>query len=130
MYWFIIRGVLDIFFSSIFCWVTVRCLLRSHLYYFVNKVINILWKHLKGAVSKCYTPSQGGSHIDMVYVYMCLPFGKLFHEIWYSDRGFSSEIEEPKLHKLGVFWENKKHRFGQNYVILHLHKPKVSLNSF
>ena len=29
----------------------------------------------------------GGSHIDMVYVYVLLPFGALFREIWYSDRG-------------------------------------------
>ena len=42
---------------------------------------------------------------------MCLPFGALFREIWYSDRGFSSETKEPKLHKLSVFWANccKKH---------------------
>ena len=45
------------------------------------------------------------------YTYMCLPFGALFRRIWYSDRGFSSETREPKLHKLGVFWANycKKH---------------------
>ena len=29
----------------------------------------------------------GGSHIDMVYIYMCLSFGALFREIWYSDPG-------------------------------------------
>ena len=42
---------------------------------------------------------------------MCLPFGALFREIWYSDGGVSSEVMEPKLHKLGVFWANycKKH---------------------
>ena len=42
---------------------------------------------------------------------MCLPFGALFCEIWYSNGGFSSETKEPKLHKLGVFWANycKKH---------------------
>ena len=38
------------------------------------------------------------------YTCMCLPFGALFRKIWYSDRGFSSEAEEPKLDKLGVFW--------------------------
>ena len=45
------------------------------------------------------------------YTYMCLPFGALFHEIWYSDRGVSSEMKEPKLHKLDVFGANycKKH---------------------
>ena len=45
------------------------------------------------------------------YTYMCLPFGALFREIWYSDWGVSSETKEPKLHKLGVFWANycKKH---------------------
>ena len=45
------------------------------------------------------------------YRYMCLPFGALFREIWYSDRWFSSETKEPKLHKLDIFWANycKKH---------------------
>ena len=32
--------------------------------------------------------SGEGSHIDMVYVCMCLTFGALFREIWYSGRGF------------------------------------------
>ena len=41
------------------------------------------------------------------YMYMCLPFGALFREIWYSDGGGgSSETKEPKLHKLGVFLAN------------------------
>ena len=42
---------------------------------------------------------------------MCLPFGTLFREIWYSDGGGSSETKEPELHKLGVFGANycKKH---------------------
>ena len=41
----------------------------------------------------------------MVHI-MCLPLGALFHEIWYSDRWFSSETR-----KLDVFWANycKKH---------------------
>ena len=54
---------------------------------------------------------RGGVLTLTWYTYMCLPFGSLFHEIWYSDRGFSSETKEPKLHKLGVFWANycKKH---------------------
>ena len=30
------------------------------------------------------------------YTYMCLPFGVLFREIWYSDRWVSSEMKEPK----------------------------------
>ena len=40
--------------------------------------------------------NAGGSHIDMVYVYVT---------------AFSSEMKDPKLHKLGVFWVNydKKH---------------------
>ena len=52
----------------------------------------------------------GGSHIDMVYVYVPA-FRALFREIWYSDRGVFIRDEEPKLHKLGVFWANycKKH---------------------
>ena len=57
----------------------------------------------------------GGSDIDMVYVYVPAFWGA-FLQIWYSvitDRGFSSETKEPKLHKLGVFWANycKKHPF-------------------
>ena len=56
-------------------------------------------------------PGGGGVLTLTSYTYMCLPFGALFREIWYSDRGVSSEMKEPKLHKLGVFWANycKKH---------------------
>ena len=56
--------------------------------------------------------SRGGGVLTLTsYTYMCLPFGAIFREIWYSDRGVSSETKEPKLHKLGVFWANccKKH---------------------
>ena len=57
--------------------------------------------------------STGGEGVLTLtwYTYMCLPFGVVFREIWYSDRGFSSETKEPKLHKLCVFWANscKKH---------------------
>ena len=31
--------------------------------------------------------SGGGGLTLTWYTYMCLPFGSLFHEIWYSDRG-------------------------------------------
>ena len=51
--------------------------------------------------------------------YMYLPFGALFREIWYSDRGVSSETKEPKLHKLGVFGAKycKKHPIWSNCVL-------------
>ena len=64
--------------------------------------------------------SPGGGVLTLTwYTYMCLPFGALFREIWYSDRGFSSEIKEPKLHKLGVFGANycKKHPIWSNWVL-------------
>ena len=43
--------------------------------------------------------------------YMCLSFGALFSEIWYSDQGVFIRDEGAQLHKLGVFWANycKKH---------------------
>ena len=49
-----------------------------------------------------YNPGGGGNLTLTWYTYMCLPFGVLFHEIWYSDGGVSSETKEPKLHKLGL----------------------------
>ena len=56
-------------------------------------------------------PGGGGVLTLTWYTYMYHPFGTPFREIWYSDRGVSSETKEPKLHKLGVFWANycKKH---------------------
>ena len=55
------------------------------------------------------------------YTYMCLPFGALFREIWYSDRGggVSSEMKEPKLH-IGVYLGQiiiKSTQFSQNWVL-------------
>ena len=45
------------------------------------------------------------------YTYMCLPFGVLFREIWYSDRWVFIRDEEAQIHKLGVFCADysKKH---------------------
>ena len=43
-----------------------------------------------------------GSHIDLVYV-ICLPFGVLFHEIWYSNRWVFIRDEGAQIQKLGVF---------------------------
>ena len=40
------------------------------------------------------------------YTYMCLPFGALFREIWYSDWRVFIRDKEAQLHKLGVFWAN------------------------
>ena len=53
----------------------------------------------------------GGSHIDMVYVYVPAFWGTFFAKFGIAMGGFSSETKEPKLHKLGVFWANycKKH---------------------
>ena len=49
----------------------------------------------------------GGSHIDKVYVYVPAFYANFGVEIG----GFTSQTEEPKLHKLCVFWANyrKKH---------------------
>ena len=55
---------------------------------------------------------RGGSHIDMVYVYVPAFWGTFFAKFGIAiGGGFSSETKEPKLHKLGVFWANycKKH---------------------
>ena len=62
----------------------------------------------------------GGSHIDMVYVYVPA-FWALFCEIWYSDRGrgVSSETKEPEFHNWVYFWQIivKSIQFGQNWVL-------------
>ena len=56
-------------------------------------------------------PNEGGPHIDRVYIYMLLPFGGYFAKFITAISGFSSEMKEPKLHKMGVFRANygKKH---------------------
>ena len=53
----------------------------------------------------------GGSHIDMVYVFVPAFWGTFSRNMIIAIEGFSSETKEPKLHKLGVFWANycKKH---------------------
>ena len=48
----------------------------------------------------------GGSHIDMVYIYVPAFWGAFFAKFGIASGGFSSEKKEPKLHKLGVFWVN------------------------
>ena len=54
------------------------------------------------------SPGRGSSHVDMVYVYVPAFWGAFSRNFvyMYSDRGFSSETKEPKLHKLDVFWAN------------------------
>ena len=37
---------------------------------------------------------------------MCLPFGVLFRQIWYSDQGGFIRDERAQIIKLGVFWAN------------------------
>ena len=48
--------------------------------------------------------ARGGSHIDMVYVYGPAIWGAFCAKIGKAIWGFSSEMKEPKLHKVGVFW--------------------------
>ena len=76
---------------------------------------------------------DGGALTLTWYTYMCLPFGALFHEIWYSDwGGFSSKMKEPiaKLHKsvyfgqiivkntqFGLSFQNGWEEIGQNIGI-------------
>ena len=45
------------------------------------------------------------------YMCMCLSFGVLFREIWYSDRWVFIRDEGAQIQKLGIFWANygKKH---------------------
>ena len=37
------------------------------------------------------------------YTYMCLPFGVIFREIWYSNQWVFITDERAQMHKLGVF---------------------------
>ena len=46
--------------------------------------------------------SQSGSDIDIVYVCACL-LGCYFEKFGIAILGYSSEMKEPKLHKLDVF---------------------------
>ena len=62
----------------------------------------------------------GGSHIDMVYVYVPAFLGALFREIWNTDRGFSSE-KKPKFENW-VYLEQilvKKHPICPNWVLFY-----------
>ena len=49
---------------------------------------------------------MGGSHIDMVYVYVPAFWVAFSLNLVQRSGGFSSETKEPKLHKVGVFWAN------------------------
>ena len=55
----------------------------------------------------------GGSHIDMVYVYVPAFWGAISWNL-VAIGGFSSEMKEPKLHKLGVFWANYEKKKAPN----------------
>ena len=74
--------------------------------------------------SKLILP-QRASLIAGVGSYMCACLLEFFFvKFGIAIRGFSSELKEPKLHNLGVFWANycKKHPmwskwFGQNWVL-------------
>ena len=71
-----------------------------------------------------YPACQGGLTLTW-YWYTYVPaFWGVFREIWYSDRGggVSSEMKEPKLHKLcvGPYFGQlivKSTQFGQNWVL-------------
>ena len=48
----------------------------------------------------CQEPvSPGGSHIDLVYVYVPAFWGAFFAKFSIAIGGFSSEMKGPKLHK-------------------------------
>ena len=66
---------------------------------FKNKFIKKVRKH-----------PGGFSHWHDIRICTCL-LGHFFARFGIAIRGFSSEMKEPKLHKLGVFWANycKKH---------------------
>ena len=61
---------------------------------------------------------QGRTHIDMVYIYLPA-FRVPLCEFGIAISGFSSEMERPKLHKLGVFLEMMMEsiKFEQNWVL-------------
>ena len=65
------------------------------------------------------TPMSGGSHIDMVYVYVPAFWGAFSVKFGIAIGGFSSETKELKLHKLDVFGANycKKHPIWSNWVL-------------
>ena len=61
----------------------------------------------------------GGGVLTLTwYTCMCLPFGALFREIWYSDRGFFIRDEGVQIIYLGVFGANycKKQPIWSNWV--------------
>ena len=63
----------------------------------------------------------GGSRIDMVYgIHKCACLlGCYFAKFGIAIGGFSSEMKEPKLHRLGVFLANygENTRFEQNWAL-------------
>ena len=100
-------------------WPLTPCLLRSHVWLYLRIIVSKSHGNTSMYVDTVInfaklpqTTYPGGVLTLTWYTYMCLPFGVLFREIWYSDGGgVSSGTKEPKLHKLGVFWANccKKH---------------------
>ena len=63
-------------------------------------------------------PGGGVSHWHGIRICACL-LGRFFGKFGIAIGGFSSEMKEPKLHKLGVFWAKycKSTQFGQNWVL-------------
>ena len=66
-------------------------------------------------------PGGGGSHIDMVYVYVPAFWGRFFAKFSIAIGGFSSETKEPKFKNLVFFMQIivKSTQFGQNWVLFY-----------
>ena len=73
------------------------------------------FRYSSSSVSLRTSRGGGSSHIDVVmwYTYMCVFLFRCYLAIFGM---FSSEMKEPKLHELGVFWANygKKHPIWAN----------------
>ena len=82
------------------------------------------WFWLGGvAVDQKQYPNSGGGGGEALtlteYTYMCLPFGKLFREIWYSDRRFHQRWRSPNYTNWMYFGQIivKSTQFDQNWVL-------------
>ena len=58
----------------------------------------------------------GGSHWHDIHVCACF-LGCYFAKFGIAIGGFSSEMEEPELHKLSVFWANYGKKALKNWVL-------------
>ncbi len=58
-------------------------------------------------------------------MYMCLPFGLHFHEIWYIDCGFLSLTQCARFAKLGVFCSCLQKKEKKNHPMW----PKLGISA-